>query len=159
VAPKPLVEPLANLRTQLDGFTPPLAQATAALFMDDGHLAAHVRRMRSVYGEKRAALIGELAPLAARGWTWTDNAAGLHLLVRHASAAHVRRVASASGLELVFLSAYRSRRAADDGLLLRYGGLDPEPVRAGARQLVAAERRVVSAGTGRSSPAFRRAGR
>jgi GntR family transcriptional regulator/MocR family aminotransferase len=142
VVPKPLVEPLANLRTQLDGFTPPLVQATTSLFMDEGHLPTYVRRMRAVYGAKRAALIGELASLASRGWTWTDNAAGLHLLVRHASAAHVRAVARASGLSLALLSDYRSRRGSDDGLLLRYGGLDPEQVRAGARALVAAERRV-----------------
>ena len=137
VVPKPLVEPLANLRTQIDGFTPPLAQATTALFMDEGHLPTHVRRMRAVYGARRAALIEELTPLAARGWTWTSNAAGLHLLARHASGAHVRAVAQASGLSLALLSEYRSRRGSDDGLLLRYGGLDLEQVRAGARALVA----------------------
>jgi len=54
VVPKALVEPLANLRTKLDGFTPPLGQATPALFMDEHHLARHARRMRSVYGQKRA---------------------------------------------------------------------------------------------------------
>jgi hypothetical protein len=47
-------------------------------------------------------------------------------------------------LELAFLSAYRSRRLADDGLLLRYGGLDLEQVRAGARELVAAELRIAT---------------
>jgi len=81
-----------------------------------------------------------LLPLAERGWSWSGNPAGLHLLVRHASGAQVRAVAGASGLELAYLSAYRSRRAADDGLLLRFGGLDLESVRAGARALVAAER-------------------
>ena len=144
VVPEVLVEPLANLRTQLDGFTPPLAQATTALFMDEGHLATHSRRMRAVYAAKRAALIEGIAPLAARGWTWTSNAAGLHLLVRHASAAHVRAVARASGLELALLSSYRARRGSDDGLLLRYGGLELEQVRAGARALVAAERSITA---------------
>jgi len=144
VVPKPLVEPLANLRTQLDGFTPPLAQATTSLFMDEGHLPTHVRRMRAVYGAKRAALIEELAPLAARGWTWTSNSAGLHLLVRHASGAHVRALARDSGLSLALLSAYRSRRGSDDGLLLRYGGLGLEAVHAGARELVAAEARITA---------------
>jgi len=146
VVPEALVEPLANLRTQLDGFTPPLAQATTALFMGEGHLATHARRMRSVYGEKRAEMIEELAPLAAQGWTWTSNAAGLHLLVRHGSGAHVRAVARASGLSLALLSAYRSRRGSDDGLLLRYGGLDLEQVSAGARALVAAEGQASDSG-------------
>ena len=142
VVPLALVEPLANLRTQLDGFTPPSVQATTSFFMDEGHLPTHVRRMRAVYSAKRAALIEELAPLGLRGWTWTGNAAGLHLLVRHASAEHVRTVARASGLSLALLSDYRTRRGSDDGLLLRYGGLDLEQVRAGARSLMTAARRV-----------------
>ena len=76
----------------------------------------------------------------------TDNAAGLHLLVRHASGAHVRAVARASGLSLALLSAYRSRRTADDGLLKRCGGLELEQVRTGARELVSAERRASDSG-------------
>jgi GntR family transcriptional regulator/MocR family aminotransferase len=138
VVPPPLVEPLANLRTQLDGFTPALAQRTASWFMEEGHLATHLRRMRGVYGVKRAALVRDLAPLADLGWSWSEHAAGLHLLARHASAGHVRAVAAASGLDLALLSSYRIRAREGDGLLLRFGGLDLETVAAGAAALVAA---------------------
>src|SRR5207302_1138557 len=93
VVPEQLIEPLANVRTQLDGFTPPLPQMTMSLFMDEGHFSPHLRRMRAVYGAKRAQLVKGLAPLAARGWTWSSNPAGLHLLVRHKSGEHVRAVA------------------------------------------------------------------
>src|SRR6185437_4516187 len=37
VVPEELVEPLANIRTQLDGFTPALQQMAMSLFMDEGH--------------------------------------------------------------------------------------------------------------------------
>ncbi|HET7250169.1 MAG TPA: PLP-dependent aminotransferase family protein [Gemmatimonadales bacterium] len=142
VLPEPLVEPLANLRTQLDGFTPAIPQLTMSAFMDDGHFAPHLRRMRAIYGEKHAQLVAGLRPLAQRGWSWSPNPAGLHLLVRHPSAELVRRVVATSGLALARLSAYRLRPARDDGLLLRYGGLDLEDVCAGAAQLAHAVARA-----------------
>jgi len=140
VVPEPLVEPLANLRTQLDGFTPALPQMTMSLYMEEGYFAAHLRRMRAVYGAKRAMLVEWLQPLAARGWSWSSHPAGLHLLVRHPAKAHVRATGAASGLDLARLSAYRARPARGDGLLLRFGGLDPASLAAGAATLVAAER-------------------
>jgi GntR family transcriptional regulator/MocR family aminotransferase len=141
VVPEELVEPLANIRTQLDGFTPPLPQATMALFMEEGRFSAHLRRMRTVYGAKRAVLVERLGPLAAHGFSWSDNPAGMHLLLRHDDAAPVRALAASSRLDLALLSAYRMRPALDEGLLLRFGGLDPAAIDQGARALVAAARR------------------
>lgn len=140
ILPEELVEPLANIRTQLDGFTPAEQQMTMSLFMDEGHFSSHLRRMRALYGSKRAALLEELAPLASLGWTWPANPAGMHLLVRHEQGGYVRSVAARSGLELALLSAYRAARRSDDGLLLRFGALDEATVRAGAETLVAASR-------------------
>lgn len=138
VVPEELVEPLANIRTQLDGFTPAAQQMAMSLFMDEGHFSSHLRRMRAVYRSKRAALIERLAPLAHLGWTWPANPAGMHLLVRHERGDYVRSVAASSGLDLALLSAYRAARRSDDGLLLRFGALDEATVRAGAETLVAA---------------------
>src|SRR5262249_32943879 len=53
VVPEELVEPLANLRTRLDGFSPALSQLVMACFMEEGHFSSHLRRMRSVYAGKR----------------------------------------------------------------------------------------------------------
>ncbi len=143
VVPADLVEPLATLRTHLDGFTPPLAQMTMGLFMDEGHFSAHLRRMRAVYAAKRLELVAGLAPLAARGWTWSSNPAGLHLLVRHPAGGSVRALAAASSLDLALLSAYRAQPARDDGLFLRFGGLDAASLRAGVAALVAEARRAM----------------
>ena len=137
VVPEALVEPLANLRTQLDGFTAPVPQQAMARFMEGGDFASHLRRMRAVYGARRAALVEALAPLASRGWRWPERPAGLHLLLRHADGAGVRALAAASALDLAPLSRYRSARASDDGLFLRFGGLATEAIRAGAAALVA----------------------
>src|SRR5262249_40223805 len=119
VVPPDVVEPLANLRTQLDGFTTPADQLAMSLFMDEGHFASHLRRMRTIYRAKRAALLDVLDPLAKLGWTWPPTAAGMHLLLRHPDGRYVRTVAAASGLDLALLSTYRSGRRSDDGLFLR----------------------------------------
>ncbi len=140
VVPQNLVAPLTNLRTQLDGFTPPLAQMTMSLFMDEGYFSSHVRRMRAAYNAKRQTLIDGLRPLAERGWTWANNPAGMHLLVRHARGGYVRSVAAASGLDLALLSSYRAARGSADGLLLRFGALPTADIRAGCARLLRAAR-------------------
>ncbi|MBZ5537206.1 MAG: PLP-dependent aminotransferase family protein [Acidobacteriia bacterium] len=142
VVPEELVESLANIRTQLDGFTPAVRQMAMSLFMDEGHFSSHLRRMRAVYGAKRAALVEGLAPLAALGWTWSSNPAGMHLLVRHKRGDYVRAVATASSLDLALLSAYRIARTRDDGLFLRFGALDTASLSAGIAALVAVAKKM-----------------
>jgi GntR family transcriptional regulator / MocR family aminotransferase len=142
VVPGELVEPLANIRTQLDGFTAGAAQLGMALFMDEGYFSAHLRRMRVVYGTKRAMLVEGIAPLGSLGWTWPRNPAGMHLLVRHERRDYVRAVAAASSLELALLSSYRIARTSGDGLFLRFGALDAASLRAGAEELVATAKEV-----------------
>ena len=143
VVPPQLVEPLADIRTQLDGFSPAFSQMATSLFLDEGHFATHLRRMRVIYGAKREALVEGLAPLASRGWTWPSNPAGLHLLVRHRDGEHVERVAArAPKLDLARLDAYRARPRSDDGLFLRFGSLDLQGLHQGVAELVGAERRT-----------------
>lgn len=142
VVPEQLVEPLANIRTQIDGFTPAMTQMTMSLFMDEGYFSSHLRRMRAVYSAKRAALEEGLAPLSKRGWTWPANPAGMHLLVRHEKGDYVRAVARASSLDLALLSSYRVARKRDDGLFLRFGALDAQSLREGIAALVAVAKKT-----------------
>ncbi|HSP17208.1 MAG TPA: hypothetical protein VLV78_20865 [Thermoanaerobaculia bacterium] len=79
-----------------------------------------------------------LEPVRSHGWTWPDNGAGMHLLLRHRSGASVRRVAAASSLALALLSTYRTTPSRDDGLFLRFGALGMAALRAGAEELLAA---------------------
>jgi len=153
VVPQQLVEPLADIRTQLDGFSPVFSQMATSLFLDEGHFATHLRRMRALYGSKREALVAGLSPLLHRGWTWSSNPAGLHLLVRHRDGRHVERVAArAPQLDLALLRAYRARPAPDDGLFLRFGSLDMASLREGVATLVEAERRTPLRTWKRSAP-------
>jgi GntR family transcriptional regulator/MocR family aminotransferase len=144
VLPDELVERLANIRTQLDGFTAATRQMAMSLFMEEGHFPPHLRRMRAVYGAKRAALVEGLAPLVGRGWKWSNNPAGMHLLVRHQRGDYVRSVAAASSLDLALLSSYRIARTGDDGLFLRFGALDATSLDAGIKTLVHAAKKISS---------------
>ena len=146
VVPEHLTEPLANIRTQLDGFSPAAQQMTMSLFMEEGYFSSHLRRMRGLYAAKWRALVDGLAPLSKRGWTWAENPAGMHLLLRHPSAEYVRSIAARSDLDLALLSAYRLLPARGDGLFLRFGGLNVADVGEGARKLV---REISAAGAGR----------
>ncbi len=83
-------------------------------------------------------IIVGMAPLAARGWTWSSNPAGMHLLVRHPDGDYVRAIAAASSLDMALLRSYRARPAPDDGLFLRFGGLGLASLRAGVAALVSA---------------------
>lgn len=145
VVPEEIAEPLANIRTQMDGFTPAVPQKAVSLFLAEGYFASHLRRMRTVYASKRTALIEVLEPLAALGWEWPDNPAGMHLLATHRDGAYVRAVAAVSRLDLATLGTYRIARARGDGLLLRFGALDGTAIRQGGRTLVETAQNVRSA--------------
>jgi len=138
VVPEVMVEQLANIRSQFDAFSAPLAQLAMSRFMDEGHFSTHVRRMRGVYAAKCAVCREGLAPLADCGWTWEANTVGVQILLHHPDAREVRRTAEASGLALHFLNSYRHKPAKDDGLLLRFGGLSVSAIRAGLERLVSA---------------------
>jgi GntR family transcriptional regulator/MocR family aminotransferase len=141
IVPEELVELLANIRTQMDGFTSAVTQMTMNLFMEEGFFSSHLRRMRAVYGAKRKLLLDGLAPMAAQGWRWSKNPVGMHLLFRHPRGQYVRDVVARSGLDLALLSRYRAARGQDDGLLLRFGALSPESLQSGVDELLAASRR------------------
>ncbi len=60
VVPEALVELFVNARTVAGRHSPTLEQALVERFMTDGHMARHVLRMRKLYAERRAAMIGAL---------------------------------------------------------------------------------------------------
>ncbi|HEV2615237.1 MAG TPA: PLP-dependent aminotransferase family protein [Candidatus Acidoferrales bacterium] len=142
IVPERLVELLANIRTQLDGFTPAVTQMAMSLFMEEGFFSVHLRRMRALYKAKRTALIEALSPLVACRWQCPTRPAGMHLVVRHQDGGLVRALAEASSLDLALLSSYRITRASGDGLFLRYGALEISSLQAGAASLVATAARI-----------------
>ncbi|MDE2517355.1 MAG: PLP-dependent aminotransferase family protein [Rhodospirillales bacterium] len=147
VAPPPLVPAFVRLHTLLDRGTDALAQATLADFMGAGLLAPHIRRMRTEYAARRAALLAAFArhapmltPVAAPG--------GLHLTLRlpaGADEAAIVAACRARGLGVQPLAAYYLGPARMPGLVAGFAGT-PEALAADcARRLASA---VAAAGDG-----------
>src|SRR6202045_1965936 len=65
VTPRALLSSFVGARYLMDRQPPTLHQAVVAEFMQEGHFAAHIRRMRQMYREQRDALAATLTRRAA----------------------------------------------------------------------------------------------
>jgi GntR family transcriptional regulator / MocR family aminotransferase len=145
VSPEWLRGPLLAAK-QVSGHPALLAQQTTAAFIAEGHLARHVRRMRRIYAERRHALLDVIG----QGPEWLKpfpTAAGLHLAIRLPSAIDAERlvrVAASNGVGVYAASLFAIEAGRQDGLVLGYGVLDVDKVRAGAMALLQAVTEVTS---------------
>jgi GntR family transcriptional regulator/MocR family aminotransferase len=144
VVPAPLVAAFVRLGTLMDRGIDTFNQAVLADFMHHGLLAPHVRRMRTEYGRRRAALLSAIArytpmiaPIPAPG--------GLHMVGRLAAeldeAAAVRRCRE-RGLAVSPLGAYYAGPARMRGLVMGFAGTPSALAADTARRLQAALRAV-----------------
>jgi GntR family transcriptional regulator/MocR family aminotransferase len=81
VIPPDLVERFLAARFAFDLGPPTLSQAVLADFLAEGHFARHIRRMRQVYAERRAALIAALRRRLGASVGIVGDQAGIHLAV------------------------------------------------------------------------------
>lgn len=140
VLPETLVEPLLRARRLLAPLAAALDQATAADFLEEGHLARHVRRMRRLYGERRAALAGALTAAFGPRLAVEPRPGGMHLLARPllgAGDVELARRAAAAGLAVEPLSRLAAAPVAP-GLLLGFTNIPAEAAPALAARLQAA---------------------
>jgi GntR family transcriptional regulator/MocR family aminotransferase len=143
IVPPGLVEPFARARALADWHSMTLTQAVLADFLAEGHFARHVRRMRTLYAERQAALVAAAArelvglldvPPADAGMQlvgWLPPGLGDVAAARRAAAAGV------AAHPLSSLGAGPGRRP---GLLLGYTGFTPRQIRDGVRRLAQALR-------------------
>lgn len=144
VVPAALVPAFVRLHALIDRGTGAFTQAVLAQFMHEGRLAPHIRRMRTEYARRRAALLDAISrfapalrPVPAPG--------GLHLVIMlpdDADEPSVVRACHGRGLAVAPLGAYYAAADAPraGGLVLGFAGL-PTPLAAdAARRLGAALR-------------------
>jgi GntR family transcriptional regulator/MocR family aminotransferase len=82
VVPTPLIEVFARAKWAADTSTPLLDQLVLADFIREGHLDAHIRRMRRLYGRRRTALVEALDRAFGDDAEVRGDAAGMHLAAR-----------------------------------------------------------------------------
>jgi GntR family transcriptional regulator/MocR family aminotransferase len=112
-------------------------QAALAAFLEEGLLAAHIRRMRRVYRARHARITTALARDFTGLLTPVPSAAGLHLSVTLPDGTDDRglaRRAASDGVGVLSLSAFGR---SGPGLVLGYGAIGVESVDEGLHRLAA----------------------
>ena len=127
VLPKSLVAPFRAAHSELYREGHLMTQAALAEFIGSGHYAAHIRRMRVIYGARRGHLLGLIERHLGRGWLHRfDSNAGLHLVIAlpdGVSDTEVARDAARQHIVVRPLSHYYQGRRAENGLLLGFASI------------------------------------
>ena len=138
VVPVGLVERVAALRSASVRHPPVLDQAVLAAFIEEGHLARHVRRMREVYAKRRAALYEAAKRMLGERLVLSPVEAGLQttgLLGPGLRADPVVRAAAAQEVEVTALGREWRGPYPREGLQLGFAAVAPEEIRRGVEVL------------------------
>jgi len=147
VAPPDLVDAFVTARATLGWCSPTLDQAVLADFITQGHFTRHIRRMRTIYAERQAALIDALEREAGDLLEIKASDAGIHVtcsLSNRIDDRAVSREAAELGVVAQPLSAFRVDEsvAVRSGLILGYGAYNIRQIKEAARKLGTALKNV-----------------
>src|SRR5262249_41437732 len=136
VIPPDLVEAFSEARGAMDLSSPTFHQLVLADFIREGHFGRHIRKMRLLCRERRAALVDALRR-ELPGMTVLGDRAGMYLSASLPGGVRDREIC-----ERAFQKGLRAAPLSDcyletprQGLLLGYGGSAVEEIEAGVRLL------------------------
>ena len=135
ILPTALVDAFLKVRRLIDIHSPVLEQAVLAEFMREGHFVRHLRRMRTLYAERRRALVEAVRELPLE----IDSAeAGIHCVGWLPDGMDDRTLASRAAdydLNLTPISSFGIEPLIRKGFLLGYGGYDVQEIKDGIKRL------------------------
>ncbi|NIE59398.1 MULTISPECIES: PLP-dependent aminotransferase family protein [unclassified Burkholderia] len=141
VVPPTLVERFTRTLRELVHRGHSADQLAMAEFIDTGLFARHLRRMRTLYAERRSSLEAALARHLGTVLSVRESPGGMHLSADLAMPLHdtdVARAAAAHGLLLQPLSSYRVGDGRPyNGFVLGYAGLSDTTIETATMQLAA----------------------
>ena len=82
VVPHALVDVFRSTRAAVDAYPSTVAQAALADFISEGHLGAHIRRMRGIYERRQGALVDAIERHLSGVLAVAPDEAGMHLVGR-----------------------------------------------------------------------------
>ncbi|MGO4307431.1 MocR-like pyridoxine biosynthesis transcription factor PdxR [Cupriavidus sp. RAF12] len=133
---------VVGARQCMDWHSPPLAQDTLAAFMAEGHLARHIRKMRTIYSARREALLLALRRHCAGRITAIPPDAGLHLgasLEGSLRAEAVAEAAARAGIRVHALGGFAiGKTPAPNALGFGFGMIDAARIEPAIRKLAGA---------------------
>lgn len=145
VVPEGLLRRFVTARYLMDRQPPGLQQEVLAAFIGDGHLASHIRRMRSLYRDQRDRLVEALRRRAGDLLGVEPPDQGMHLVayLRPGLAdTAVERAALEEGVVVRALSRLYLRGRPRQGLLLGFSGYPAASIGPAVGRLAKALRRV-----------------
>jgi GntR family transcriptional regulator / MocR family aminotransferase len=128
VAPQPVRNALVAARQLTDWHGPLLTQATLSRFIEEGHLARYIRKMRRIYEQRRQLLLDCLETKLSDWLKVWPSFAGLHIAVaacRRFSTEAVTQSAERLGVSIQSLG--------KQGLALGYGAIEVDQIEEGIR--------------------------
>ncbi|MFI4994705.1 MAG: PLP-dependent aminotransferase family protein [Hyphomicrobiales bacterium] len=134
IVPDRLIDAARAVRCALDRQVSLPLQAIASEFIGNGHLGQHIRKLRGVYAERRAALLAALASLGSGLFRVSGAATGVHVLgelPQDTDDLAVARRARARRVGVEPLAAYRMSHDLPPrpALLIGFANTPPETMR------------------------------
>jgi GntR family transcriptional regulator/MocR family aminotransferase len=123
VIPAQLVDAFKNGLYELQRPGQVMIQAALADFIEEGHFASHIRRLKQTYAERRRLLQAALAPIVNVGARLSPVDSGLHLVVEfdaNIDDVKVAEIAAAQDLRVYPLSHYCFGNQPEKGLIIGY---------------------------------------
>ena len=143
VLPPELVDVFSAASSLISRHPPSLGQIVLTDFIEQGHLARHIRRMRSIYIQRQGELIEAARRELAGLLEITAPEAGTHLLAwlpRQIDDQIAVAKAAERGVEAKAFSTYCMEVSGRGGLVLGYGAFTKNQIRAGMQRLATALR-------------------
>lgn len=137
VVPENLVPRFSEMADKMHSHCPQLWQVTTARFIEEGHFGRHLKKMRSLYADRRQLLVDALFEKFADRLSIDPQAGGMHLVARLDKGmddCFISEKAKRAGLGVQALSEWYLSSAAERGLLLSFTNVSS---RGQARELVA----------------------
>lgn len=141
VLPRGLVAPMNQALAETGPVPPGIGQWALARFIEDGHLAGHLRRTRRLYALRQEALVEAVGRHAADLIAVDPMEGGMHLLARPGAAwrpalddAAAAAALARAGISAVALSAYHAG-APQPGLLLGYAAVPERAIDPAVRRM------------------------
>lgn len=147
VVPRALLPAFIGARVLLDRNPPSLSQAVLNDFMREGHLAAHIRRIRLLYRDQRDMLAAELAHRLGATVSIAPPDQGMHLVAylgEGMSDVALERAARESGIVVRAISPLYREAPPRSGLMLGFSGYPRQvivPAAARLAKIIAAQSR------------------
>jgi GntR family transcriptional regulator/MocR family aminotransferase len=141
VVPPKLIEVFARAKWLSDRQSPLLEQYVLTDFINEGYLERHIRRMRSLYNQRRQKLVQALIDYFGERVTILGENAGMHLMVRLSTPLSDKAVisrAAAMGVGLVSARRYYLENECSGEFILGYADLREPEIEIGVQRLATA---------------------